>query len=215
MTFEELHEHASELYKSQGRFVYGFAKGKIGSDPVFRRVLREIPSSADLYDLGCGEGYLLALLAVSNHRGFLRGIDHDAKRVEIGKTALLERASFDVQDLREIQLQGCDIVTCFDVLHYQKPTDQDAILHNIKKALRAKGVLYLRDGRSDQGMKSLLTKFGEQFLVALGRHKGDGVYFRPQGELEKTLENMGFSVSSEPCSEDTPFANHLITAVKR
>jgi hypothetical protein len=48
--------------------------------------------------------------------------------------------------------------------------------------------------------------------MALGRHKGDGVYFRPQAEMQAALESLGLQVSVDPCSENTPFANVLFVA---
>ena len=54
----------------------------------------------------------------------------------------------------------------------------------------------------------------ERLTIALGRHKGVGVHFRPRADLEGALTAAGLQVSARNCSAGTPFANWLFTGKK-
>ena len=61
---QRLIDHASEPYRTVGRFAYHFARGKLSSDPVFVGMLERglFPDGARILDLGCGQGLLTAWL---------------------------------------------------------------------------------------------------------------------------------------------------------
>jgi hypothetical protein len=82
-------------------------------------------------------------------------------------------------------------------------------------ALTKDGVLVIRDGISDGGWRTALTQASEHLARWVGRHKGDGIHFRPKNALGEVLEGSGMQVLLEPCSEGTPFANLLWTARRR
>ena len=203
-------ESASARYLAAGRWAHGFARGKMSSDPAYKRTLELISSEqGTLVDVGCGEGHLLALVRAL-HPGFrVVGLDHDEERVATARAALGDEAELHVGDARSFELPEADVIACLDVLHYMPIEEQDALLVRFARALRPGGTLLVRDGRSEAGFSSTLTRLSEQLAVAVGRHKGDGVYFRPAEDTAATLESAGLSVELSDCSEGTPFANVL------
>lgn len=209
-------DDAVARYTPQGKFVEGFAKGKMNGDPAYRATLAYLEPGMTLVDVGCAEGYLLALAAETIGDLTLVGFDHDTRRLGIATAAL---DGLDVTlyagDAREADLPEADAIALLDVLHYQTPDEQDAILARLAAKLRPGGVLLVRDGRSDGGWRSTVTAMSERVAMALGRHKGDGVYFRPQAEMAAALESLGLEVSIDPCSENTPFANVLFVGRAR
>lgn len=203
-------------YAPQGRFAEGFARGKMTGDPVYPAVLAQVRPGSTLVDVGCGEGYLLALAAETVGDVRLVGLDHDARRLASAEAALTGLdARLWCADARTADLPPADAIAVLDVLHYQPPDAQDALLERLARALEPDGVLLVRDGRSDGGWRSGLTTWSERALVALGRHKGDGVWFRPQAELEGSLRALGLDVQADPCADGTPFANVLYVARRR
>jgi len=208
-------ESASARYAVAGRWAHGFARGKMKGDPAYRRVLELITASqGTLVDIGCGEGHLLAL-ARALHPGLrLVGLDHDGERVATARAALADDAELHVGDVRGFELPRTDVLACLDVLHYMPVEDQDALLTRFAEALAPEGVLLIRDGRSEAGLSSTITRLSEQVAVAVGRHKGEGVHFRPAQATVATLEAAGLSVEVADCSEGTPFANVLWIARK-
>jgi SAM-dependent methyltransferase len=165
-------------------------------------------------DVGCGEGYLLALVRAARSELTLVGIDHDERRVDLARRALDGEPSVElhVGDLRTHELPQADMITCLDVLHYLPPAEQDRALALMVATLADGGLLLLRDGQADDGLRSTLLRWSEQVAVALGRHRGDGVFFRPAHALRGALEDLGLEVEVAPCREGTPFANLLFVA---
>lgn len=200
-------------YAPQGRFAEGFARGKMTGDPVYPAVLAYVRPGTTLVDVGCGEGYLLALAAETVGDVRLVGFDHDARRLASAEAALTGLdARLWCADARVADVPAADAIAVLDVLHYQPPAEQDALLERLARALRPGGVLLVRDGRSDGGWRSGVTALSERVLVGLGRHKGDGVWFRPQAALEGVLRSLGLDVQVDPCAQGTPFANVLFVA---
>lgn len=203
-------EAAAARYAAQGRVALGFARGKMSGDPVYAAVLARMPSRGTLLDVGCGEGYLLALTAESRPAVRLVGLDHDPARVEGARRALADRdVVLTSQDARHATFPRADAVACLDVLHYQPPEQQDALIARMSAALAPGGQLWIRDAAAGAGWRSSLTSLAERVAVAVGRHRGDGVYLRPRGELPAVMEACGLRVESVDCSEGTPFANVL------
>lgn len=210
-------EIASQRYAPVGRWALGFAKGKMSGDPAYQQVLQRIDEGhRTLVDVGCGEGHLLALVRAVHPAMELVGIDHDGERVQTARAALAgeERLSLCEGDARGFDVPACDVIACLDVLHYMPEADQDALLKGFAAALRPGGTCLIREGRSDAGLASTVTRLSETLAVALGRHKGDGVWFRPAAETQATLEEAGLDVELTDCSEGTPFSNMLWIARK-
>ncbi|MCB9669168.1 MAG: class I SAM-dependent methyltransferase [Alphaproteobacteria bacterium] len=197
-------------YLPQGKMAEGFARGKMKGDPAYAAVLGLLRPGMRVLDVGCGEGYLLALAFETLEGTTLHGFDHDARRLASAEAALAGTgATLWSGDARTTELPEVDAVCALDVLHYQPPEEQDAILARLVGALAPGGLLLVRDGRSDGGFKSTVVTWSERFAVALGRHKGDGVFFRPQDAMRGAMEALGLEVVADACNDQTPFANVL------
>lgn len=200
-------------YAPQGKMAEGFARGKMKADPAYAAVLDYLRPGMTLLDVGCGEGYLLALAAEAVGGLTLVGFDHDPRRLASAEAALTGLdARLWSADARAVDVPLADAICVLDVLHYQPAAEQDTILARLAHALKPGGVLLVRDGRSDGGWRSGVTALSERVAMAFGRHRGDGVYFRPQAELEAALTSLGLEVRAADCADRTPFANVLYEA---
>ncbi len=209
-------DQAAERYRAAGRVAHGFARGKMRGDPAYATVLELLPERGLLLDVGCGEGYLLALARAQRPSLQLVGLDHDERRVAVARQALADEPDLRllVGDLRGSELPRADMITCLDVLHYMPPAQQDAALARMAEILAPGGSLLVRDGQADDGLRSAALRLSETLAVALGRHRGDGVFFRPAGALRAAMQALDLEVQVAPCREGTPFANLLFVARK-
>jgi SAM-dependent methyltransferase len=202
---------ASASGRYPGRWAQGWARGKMSSDPVYRAVLERLHPRGTLVDVGCGEGYLLALARLAMPEVDLVGLDHDERRLALARAALQddERVRLLAEDARNIDISDVQAITLLDVLHYLPPVEQDALVAQLADTLRPGGMLLARDASLNGGWRSHVTQWSERFMVAAGRHKGQGVYLRTQDEIRASLAAAGLSVDVVPCHDGTPFANLL------
>ncbi len=209
-------EQVADRYRVGGRTAHGFARGKLSRDPAYAAVIERLPESGVVLDVGCGEGYLLALIRAVAPALELVGIDHDERRVELARVALQgePRLELRVGDLRELALPTAALITCLDVLHYMPPDQQDDAIARMAAQLAPGGLLIVRDGQADGGLRTAVLRAFETVAVAIGRHRGDGVFFRPAEQLRGAIEASGLSVSVAPCHDGTPFANLIFVAQK-
>ena len=203
-------DQAVERYATVSRVAAGFARGKMRYDPVYKAVIGRLRPGLSLLDVGCGEGYLLALAGTTFQGLQMVGIDHDERRLGVARKALLGLpVRLEVGDVRQAELPPADVVTCLDVLHYQPPEEQDALLSALAQCLRPGGALLVRDGASDAGFRSSITAWSERLAMMLGRHRGDGVYLRPRDDLRAAIAATGLAVDDVDCAEGTAFSNVL------
>jgi SAM-dependent methyltransferase len=202
-------------YTPEGKWAEGFAKGKMNGDPAYVEVFGLLDHGAtSLLDVGCGEGYLLAIVRHERPSVELFGFDHDPRRLEMARRVFKGEAGLhlSVGDIRVSPLPNSDVITCLDVLHYLDPSEQDMVLNRLANAVNPGGMLLIRDGETGGGWASTLLKCAERFAVWIGRHKGDGVFFRPASETAERLRAAGLEVDVRPCNTGTPFANVLFIA---
>lgn len=231
--WRELLRAARAPYRSQGRFAWHFAQGKLSRDPVFRTLLErgDIPPRARLLDIGCGQGLLASLLAaVDAAQAYGRwpigwqappigvrytGIElmpRDVARARGALETLPCRPRFVCADMVEAELPGSDVVVILDVLHYVPPAAQQVVLERVRDALRPHGRLLLRIGDRADRRGFLASQWVDRLVTGLRGHRVPPTFCRPLPEWTALLEALGFRVHSLPMSRGTPFANVLLVA---
>ena len=223
-------EAASAPYRSAGRFAWGFARGKLGLDPVFRYLLRAglIEPNAHVLDIGCGQGLLASLLrecAARAGRGEwpqgwaaapagarVTGIELMDRDVQRARVALGTDAEFVCGDMRSTPFPLVDVVVILDVLHYISVPEQDAVLARVRGALSANGRLLLRIGDAAATRGFRISQWVDAIVTFVRGHRVLPQYGRTLAAWIAQLESLGFSVRSEPMSGAMPFANVLLVA---
>jgi 2-polyprenyl-3-methyl-5-hydroxy-6-metoxy-1,4-benzoquinol methylase len=228
LAYAALAAAAALRYRPAGTVAYHFALGKLGQDPVFAAILRQglIPDKARVIDLGCGQGVLLALLAVAQEpqqvagwptglpplpRGVVaRGFDLRSDAIEAARVALGNGAQFVVSDVRDANLTECDVVTILDVLHYLDFDAQRRLLERVHAALAPGGRLLLRAGDTSQGWRFRFTLVTDWLITVLRGSLQKRFFCRSASEWLQLLRDVGFETQMQPMCEGTPFANVLL-----
>jgi SAM-dependent methyltransferase len=230
---EALPEAAARPYRDAGTFAWRFARNKLRFDPVFLALLQGgvLPDRGTLLDLGCGQGLLLALLVAA--RGQFRsgqwppdwpapplnldllGIELDENRAALAQRALAGEARVIPQDARDAAFPPCAAVVLLDVLMYLPERDQLRALEKAAAALEPGGLLLMREADAGAGFTFRMTRWSERLLEIFRGHLRDRLHYRAAAEWTGVLESLGFSVTIQPMSSGTPFANVLFVCKKR
>jgi SAM-dependent methyltransferase len=221
-------DRASEPYRGAGRFAYNFARGKLTGDPVFRAVLERglLLGRGHILDLGCGQGLLAswlraALLCYENGswpQGWppaptprsTRGIELKIRDVQRARAALGPACEISQGDIRSVEFGTTDAVVILDVLHYMPKQEQLQVLRRVRAALPARGLLLMRVGDADGGLRFRYSQWVDKLVMLARGHTAAATHCRSAAQWLELLRECGFDVQATPMSEGTRFANVLL-----
>lgn len=163
----------------------------------FERVLAPVPTGASLFDIGCGGGFLLGLVANLKAPARLAGAEISATLVSSAEEYLRQEAPhvpatiylYDGRALPE-SMGSFNVVTLVDVLHHVPEGRQRQFLQAIHDAMAAGATLILKDIDAGRPVLCLANKLHD--LLASGS---------PGHELRKEaaaalLRSAGFEIKS-------------------
>lgn len=224
-------DRACAPYARAGRFAYHFARGKLRADPAFRAILELglLTGRARILDLGCGQGLLAAWLRAAAHcyeRGIwpvtwppapcpqsVRGMELMARAVARARRALGPDCEVLQADIRSARFGSADAVVILDVLHYLPAPSQREVLQRVRAALPPGGLLLLRVGDADGGLRFRFTQWVDKLILLARGHRAPALHCRSIGQWRELLGECGFDSRAEPMSHGTPFANVLLIAL--
>jgi SAM-dependent methyltransferase len=232
-TTATLLDSACEPYRRAGRFAYHFARGKLGSDPVFPAILERglLTDRTRLLDLGCGQGLLSAWLRAARQcadrgqwpKGWpsaprilaTRGIELMASDVARAYIALGASCGIVQGDIRHADFGQADAAVILDVLHYMEKAAQREIVRRVRAALPTGGLMLLRVGDADGGWRFRYSQWVDKVVMLIRGHSLVTTHCRGLNEWRELLEQCGFEAEATPMSQGTPFANVLLVARAR
>jgi cyclopropane fatty-acyl-phospholipid synthase-like methyltransferase len=221
-------DRASEPYRSAGLFAYNFARGKLSGDPVFRAMLERglLLGRGHILDLGCGQGLLASWLRAARlcyqsgswPQGWppaptprsTRGIELMIRDVERARAALGPTCEISQGDIRCADFGTTDAVVILDVLHYMTREEQLQVLKRVRAALPARGLLLLRIGDADGGLRFLYSQWVDKLVMIFRGHSTVNTHCRSAAQWRELVRECGFEVQATPMSEGTRFANVLL-----
>jgi SAM-dependent methyltransferase len=224
---------ASEPYRKASLFAYFFARGKLGSDPVYRAILERglLLGRSRILDLGCGQALLAAWLRAAARvadsgawpTGWpaaprplsTRGIELMARDVRRARSAFGPSIEVVTGDIRDADFGTADAVVVLDVLHYMAAEAQRDVLHRVRRALPSGGLLLLRVSDADAGLRYRFTQWVERVVMLSRGHAMVTPHRRGVSEWQTLLRKCGFDSEAQPMSQGTPFANVLLIAHAR
>jgi SAM-dependent methyltransferase len=221
---------ASAPYRAAGRIAWYFARGKLKGDPVFAAILSQglLAGRARILDLGCGQGLLPAWLIAARlaraHGSWppawppppqpqaLLGVEINPREVGRARVALGAQVQIVLGDIRHVDYAAADAIVMLDVLHFNEYAAQEAMLTRARAALAPRGLLLLRVGDADGGVRFAMSKAVDRIVALARRGRLIRCWCRPLTEWLALLERLGFRARALPMSAGTPFANVLLIA---
>ena len=141
--------------------------------PVLRAIEQHVPHSAErLIDLGSGYGLVNTLIALRRECMIL-GIEASPSRLAIARQATtghIPNVSFQQGDIAQISLPSSDAVLLIDVLCLLTDDTQAHVLENCANALRADGVLIIKDNTTTPRWKHQYTNLEERVKLWMGTY---------------------------------------------
>lgn len=208
---------ASRFSRRGDRF---YIHGKLASDPVYAATAHAISGRRlPLLDIGCGLGLLGHYLHACDALDGYVGIDHDPRKIAMGRDAAERAGLGEAIALREADattaqpLRGH--VAMLDVLHYLPQERQADLLSFAVDHLADDGVLILRNVIRDGTWRYRATVLEEKFIKAVGWIPGGAQYFPTEGDIRAVLEPRGIRVDFRPLFGRTPYNSYLMTASRR
>jgi cyclopropane fatty-acyl-phospholipid synthase-like methyltransferase len=200
---------------------------------VFRALLERglLLGRGHILDLGCGQGLLAAWLKAallcyesgSWPQGWppapkprsTRGIELMIRDVDRARAALGYDCDISQGDIRSAEFGTTDAVVILDVLHYIGREDQLQVLKRVRAALPARGLLLLRVGDANGGLRFRYSQWVDTLVMLFRGHATMATHCRSADQWRELLFECGFEVQATPMSQGTRFANVLLIAHAR
>jgi hypothetical protein len=128
------------------------------------------------------------------------------------RRALGERAELVRGDIRTTDFGKPNTVVILDVLHYIDYAAQEDVLARVRDALAPAGVLLLRVGDADGGLRFQISNWVDHLVAFTRGHRLPKFYCRSLQHWQSSLCRLGFTVVPVPMRRGTPFANVLLVA---
>lgn len=135
--------------------------------------------------------------------------------VQRARMALGPGCEISQGDIRSAEFGTPDAVIILDVLHYIPREEQLQVLKRARAALPPHGLLLLRIGDAEGGLRFRYSQWVDKLIMFLRGHATVATHCRSAGQWSELLSECGFEVQAAPMSHGTRFANVLLIAHKR
>lgn len=178
-------------------------------------VLSRIPAHCSLFDLGCGTGAFLQLIAQSKNPKSLGGSDTNPSLLE-KSSALLQKEyphlaktpNFIVSDNPPSQIESYNVITLVDVLHHIPKLKQKRFLEKIHHNMRSGATFLLKDIDAASPLV-IFNKIHDAIFA------GNGFQERPALEVSSILQALGLEILHKESRRRLWYPHYLIVARKK
>jgi 2-polyprenyl-3-methyl-5-hydroxy-6-metoxy-1,4-benzoquinol methylase len=206
----ELRQRIARQYP--GRWLQGYARGKLRRDPVFPTACNLLKGSSwPVLDVGCGIGLLEFYLRESGFAPPLFGLDFDDGKIAMAR-------DIAARNYQDIQFSVGDVlatgdfrghVVIFDVLHYLPEERQVALLEHLAGLVAPGALCLIRATPRDRSWRFRVTQVEEFFLRASLWMKSGARHYATVEEIAAPFRARGFDCEIRPLWGRTPFNSYL------
>jgi len=158
----------------------------------FDIIEKNVSLSGKIIDAGCGYGMLSNYISLKSTKRKVYGFDLNKERIGVAKKTELSyrNASFELKDVRKVNLGEIDCVVMSDFLHHLEFKSQEEFIDLCFSRLRKGGSLILQEA-----IKGISIRYALALLWDRLANYPDKIYYRRTKEWMFLLESKGFKVT--------------------
>lgn len=178
----------------------------------FKEIEKILPKKGLIIDLGCSEGILSNILAMTSSNRRVLGIDMSSLRLAIAYKTVGKRANikFIKKNVLDFNFPRANGIAMSDFLHHLTIENQDKVLKKSYEALKKNGILVIKEVDKDSQIRHMMSKFFDEILYP----NEEKCNFRGLKEWRGKLAKLGFKVTSKNAMVFSPFSTILLVAEK-
>ncbi len=185
----------------------------------YAQMAENIPERGKILDLGCGHGLFSLRLALDFPEREILAVDHDLKRVAIGRAASKKLPQIRWENSHALGFDSKErfsAIAAIDMLHYFDFSEQKLLLKRLEHLLSPDGALVIREVNPKPHWSSRWNLLYERLAVRLKftQVRNEKLHVRTPSQWIQQLETLGFEVSSKRCSS-VFFSDELFVCRKK
>lgn len=168
---------------------------------------QRIGSRKKILDLGCGYGFLDFYLHYRDEERAILAVDYDGEKIGIAANSYAKSSnlSFVQADVADFTPGTQDVIFLNDILHYLPRENQEALLRSCIDNLNPGGILFIRDGVTDdtgRHKNTRLTEWMSTKLFSFNKKRGPFHFFSRE-DIRQLAARYGLEVEERTHSEKT------------
>lgn len=177
----------------------------------FTQIESYLPKKGTIVDLGCGEGIMATLLAISSKERTVLGFDINRRKISLATnlTKGIRNLSFWQKDAMSKLPKSTGFVLS-DFLHHLPKDQHEKLLENIYNSLIKSGTLVIKEIDTQDKVRSKISRFFD-FIF----YPADKINFTNSQTLKNNLEEIGFKVKVLKSKKYFPGSTTLYQCIKR
>ena len=205
----------SYIYK--GPVLEWYLRVKIRLEGNYNFFNNVIPRKGVICDIGCGYGFLAAMLKLVSPGREVLALDYDEEKISLAREAHkhIEGLTFEVADISTFELPKSDVFILNDVLHYLPENLQNLCIENCMRQLNEGGKIIIRDADTDLEKRTKGTKLTEFFstrLLHFNKTNYNGLFFFSGKKIETLALKHDFLIER---IDQTTFTSNMIYKLSR
>ena len=176
---------------SKLREAYGIKKFFTWARPwicPFDKFIFQVPKNQSIFDVGCGNGAFLFLLATFREPKKLYGVDVSENNLSIVKNIFPNTKYNKVNNISDWPKENFNVITVIDVLHHIKPEEQHEFINKILNKIKPGGTLIIKDMSTKPWYCAIMNTIHDLIFA------NQLIHYFPFNELIQIIKKNGFEI---------------------
>lgn len=187
---------------------------KLAWDPLFDVACGHIRNQGQqVLDLGCGFGLLGLLMHKSGISLRYRGVDTDARKLNINKEAVryfgFSEVGFEANDATNAPIPPGATICILDAIHFLDPASQELMLKRLATAAASGSLVMIRTKFQATGWRYIISLIGKLLRLAtlwpINRS-----HYPKKANLIEPFEKCGLRVEIQPLKNGLFWGGHFL-----